>query len=156
MRRLGMVGTTIAGGALLLCLTGQADARARGPKASGPGLFIVANRIVGFVPFTVSIYGKVRGLEPGQIELCRSEVAWMTDPARAAAVGGRMTPGEPFRGDAGGDADCTTGEVVKTAEGFDYARDLRFDRPGVYQVRLRMVDPSGHRVLSNSVQVNAL
>jgi hypothetical protein len=155
MRRLGMIGTVVAGGALLLSLAGEGDAWARGPKASGPGLFIVANRIVGFVPFTVSIYGKVRGIEPGQVELCRSEVAWMTDPARASAVGGRTTPEEPFRGDGGG-ADCTAGEVVKTSEGFDYARDLRFDRPGVYQVRLRMVDPSGHRVLSNSVQVNAL
>ncbi len=158
MRRLGMIVTMVAGGALLLSLAGDGDAWARGPKApgpSGPGLFIVADRIVGFVPFTVSIYGKVRGVEPGQVELCRSEIAWMTDPARASNATGHSAPGELPRAEGNG-VDCASGDVVKTVEGFDYAHDLRFDRPGVYQVRLRMVDPSGHRVLSNSVQVNAL
>jgi hypothetical protein len=33
---------------------------------------------------------------------------------------------------------------------------MRFDRPGVYRVRLSMVDQTGHRAISNTVQVNAL
>jgi len=33
---------------------------------------------------------------------------------------------------------------------------MRFDRPGTYRVRLSMVDSTGHRVMSNTVQVNAL
>ncbi len=44
---------------------------------------------------------------------------------------------------------------IRTPDGYDYAHDMRFDRPGVYQVRLMMVDTGGRRVMSNTVQVNA-
>jgi hypothetical protein len=51
---------------------------------------------------------------------------------------------------------CATGTLVRTRDGFDYSHEMRFDRPGTYRVRLSMVDETGHRVMSNTVQVNAL
>ncbi|HKN48355.1 MAG TPA: hypothetical protein VJ144_10330, partial [Candidatus Polarisedimenticolia bacterium] len=68
----------LLGAALLACLAGGRLAWARSARHSTTGLWIVADRIVGFVPFTVSIYGRVLGAVPGQIELCRSETAWLT------------------------------------------------------------------------------
>ncbi len=140
---------------LAACLcAGSAWARGRG--RSGPGLWIVADRIVGFVPFTVYVYGKVVGAEPGDIELCRSEVAWLTDTSSARITGGgHATALDGRQGADAEDPPCAAGKVVRTPDGYDYVHDMRFQRPGTYHVRLTMVDRSGHRVVSNSVQVNA-
>ena len=158
--------TAVAAGLLVVLAFGGGNAWARAHKNSGPGpvLLIVADRIVGFVPFTVSLYGKIVGAEPEHVELCRSQVR---PPGEA------MTAGHDGRGggNAGRDVDpmtgptrpgreaigpaCESGNLSRTAEGFDYAHELRFDRPGTYQVRLQMVDTQGKRTLSNTVQVNA-
>ena len=136
---------------LTLCL-GQGSSWAKGPKRGGPGLWIVADRIVGFVPFTVYVYGKLTGVEPGEVELCRSEVSLL---AGTASVGGGAPAGrgQPRAADP---TPCATGKVVRTPEGYDYTHDMRFDQPGTWQVQLTMVDREGHRLVSNSVRVNAL
>jgi hypothetical protein len=141
---------------LILTLAAVAGpAWARGLKRSGPGLWIVTDRIVGFVPFTVYVYGKVVGMEPGQIELCRSDVALVTEAAPARLGTARPQGFEDRRDDPDRSPACTAGEVTRTPDGYDYARDMRFDRPGTYHVRLTMVDTHGNRVTSNTVQVNA-
>lgn len=128
---------------------------AKGPRASGPMLWIVADRIVGFVPFTVYLYGKVSGGEPGRMELCRQEVEWLTDAGPSAGGRPGAGPSAAPRPAGGSEAPCASGILVRTPDGYDYQHDLRFEKPGTYQVRLSMVDPQGHRVLSNAVQVRA-
>jgi hypothetical protein len=134
---------------------GDGTAWAKGRKPAGPMLWIVADRVVGFVPFTVYLYGKVVGTEPGKMELCRQEVESLTDssatgssrPGHAAPSAQRPAPaGEP---------PCASGKVVRTPDGYDYQHDMRFEKPGVYQIRLNMVDAEGHRTHSNSIQVRA-
>lgn len=142
-------------------ILGSGPAWSKGSRAkdSAPALWIAADRVVGFVPFTVSLYGKVLGsIEPGRLELCR-EAAMQADSsdsrgagddptaARAERNGSPAAPPEPV---------CSTGTLVRTPDGFDYVHEIRFDRPGTYRVRLSMVDATGRRVISNSVQVNAL
>lgn len=134
------------------------------PKGSrtrdgAPALWIAADRVVGFVPFTVTLYGKVPGtVEPGGLELCREAVmpadlaasrGGAEDPmaARAARNNPPAMPPETV---------CSAGTLVRTQDGFDYTHEIRFDRPGTYRVRLSMVDATGHRAISNTVQVNAL
>lgn len=142
---------------LLLPAAGGAGIQAKGPKGQGPMLWIVADRIVGFVPFTVLLYGKVVGTDPGTMELCRSEVAWLKETSAANPSGGAasgQTPGDRGGRPAEGSA-CATGRLQRTPEGYDYAYDMRFTQPGTFQVRLSMVDAEGKRILSNAVQVNA-
>src|SRR5438093_6042379 len=129
----------------------------KGAKDTAPALWIAADRVIGFVPFTVSLYGKVRSVtEPSRLELCR-EVA-----AQADMTGGRdpederMQPARHEPDGAAAEPPCATGTVVRTPDGYDYQHEMRFDRPGTYRVRLSMVDQTGHRVVSNTVQVNAL
>jgi hypothetical protein len=144
------------GAVLVSLLSGDATLWAKGSKRSNPALWIVADRIVGFVPFTVYLYGKVSGAEPGHLELCRSEIAWLTETS-ATRVGGAQATALDARqaADPEADAPCTPGRVVRTPDGYDYAHSMRFDRPGTYHVRLMMVDHSGDTVVSNTVQVNA-
>lgn len=145
----------IGGLVLLAALPWHGAAWAKPPRGSGPMLMISADRIVGFVPFTVSLYGKLVGLEPGRMEVCRSEVAPLMEPARSAPGEGGA-PESASRPEAlPQEPPCEPGKVVRAPEGYDYAHDIRFDRPGTYQVRLRMLDKAGKRVLSNPVQVNA-
>jgi hypothetical protein len=128
---------------------------ARGTASLGAGLWITADRIVGFVPFTVYVYGKVLGGGPGQVQLCRSEVAWMTEPSGGRSdMASPMSPLDPARQPAD-DAACATGETVRTPDGYQYTRDMHFDHPGVYHIRLMMVDAAGRRVVSNTVRVSA-
>ncbi len=141
------------GSFLLLNLLAGGPALARGPRRSGPALWIVADRIVGFVPFTVYVYGRVRGAEPGQVELCRSEVAWLAESSSGRRADGRPTSDDPARDDEG--APCAAGNMVRTPDGYDYGHDLRFDYPGIYHVQLTMIDASGRRITSNTLQVNA-
>ena len=152
--RVGLAGVIAA--LLLLPAGGGAEIQAKGPKGQGPMLWIVADRIVGFVPFTVLLYGKVVGTDPGTMELCRSEVAWLTETSAANPSGGAasgQTPGD--RGRPAEGSACATGRTQRTPEGYDYAYDMRFTQPGTFQVRLSMVDAAGKRILSNAVQVNA-
>jgi hypothetical protein len=118
-------------------------------------LWIVADRVVGFVPFTVYLYGKVVGTEPGKIELCRQEVEWLTDSSATGSSRPGYTVPPSRRSAEAGAAPCASGRVVRTPDGYDYQHDMRFEKPGTYQVRLSMVDARGHRVLSNSIQVRA-
>ncbi|HEU4401421.1 MAG TPA: hypothetical protein VFT43_04895 [Candidatus Polarisedimenticolia bacterium] len=145
----------VLGVALLAGLLCDGAAWAKGPKRGGPGLWIVADRIVGFVPFTIYLYGKVLGTEPGQVELCRSEVAWVTDLSPRSISAGPSTPIDTRRTADLEPPACDAGDVVRTPDGYDYTHDMRFVRPGTYQVRLMMVDRTGHRMVSNTVQVNA-
>jgi hypothetical protein len=153
--------------ALILALIfggGTAWAKTRKSPAPGPLLWIVADRIVGFVPFTVSLYGKIVGAVPDQVELCRSPV----QPMGEATTMGRDEHGARSAGrgadsmEARGRPEtlptgpvCEGGNLSRTSEGFDYSHAVRFDRPGTYQVRLQMIDTQGKRTLSNPVQVNA-
>ena len=139
---------------LILSIPGAVPAWARGPRQWSPGLWIVADRIVGFVPFTVSVYGRVLGSEPGQLELCRSEVAWIAESSSARVSGQRSGAADPGHQDEGDDP-CSSGHVVRTPDGYDYSHDMRFERPGVYHVQLTMIDAAGRRRTSNTVQVNA-
>jgi hypothetical protein len=140
------------GSALLLSLLGAGTAWARTPRKGGTGLWIVADRIVGFVPFTVSVYGKILGSSPSQVELCRSESAWITQSSSGRTIGARSGQADAAADD---DTPCTAGQMVRTPDGYDYSHDLHFDRPGVYHVQLMMVDPAGRRIGSNTLQVNA-
>ncbi len=129
----------------------------KGAKDAAPALWIAADRVIGFVPFTVSLYGKVRSAtEPSRLELCR-EMAAQADMAGARdGIDDRMQPARHEPDAATPEPTCATGTIVRTADGYDYQHEMRFDRPGTYRVRLSMVDQGGHRVVSNTVQVNAL
>jgi hypothetical protein len=148
--RYAVLGTLVLAGFL-----SQGRSWAKGPRRQVPGLWIVADRIVGFVPFTVYVYGKVRGEEPGRIELCRSEVAWLTDSSASRTVGGRGASLDANRDSGPEEPACSSSGTVRTPDGYDYTHDMHFDHPGIFHVRLMMVDPAGHRVVSNTVQVNA-
>jgi hypothetical protein len=156
----------VAVAVLLAAAAAGGSAWAKGRRSVGPGpvLWIVADRITGFVPFTVSLYGKITGAAPNQVELCRIPVRPLGETmpggaeGRGAGMGGREpipSPGPPRPESGAVGPACESGSLSRTAEGFDYAHDLRFDSPGTYQVRLQMVDDQGKRTLSNPVQVNA-
>lgn len=154
-------GAVIAG-AVFLILSGGTPAWSKGLRAreNGSALWIAADRVTGFVPFTVSLYGKVNSsVEPGKLELCR-EAAMQSDFAGSrngrGADDAMMPTSRPDRDDPSSEPACSTGILVRTADGFDYKHEMRFDRPGTYRVRLSMVDQTGHRAISNTVQVNAL
>src|SRR5881628_1840267 len=94
--------------AAVVLFDGAAWARS---KSAGPTLWIAADRIVGFVPFTVYLYGKIQGTEPGQIELCRSEAPRLTDsPSDRLSRDGLVFP-EPGPGAEPGSAPCDTGKL---------------------------------------------
>ncbi len=155
MRRAGGVTGVIL---LLICLclaatTALEPVWAKEARQKSPGLWIAADRIVGFVPFTVYVYGKVAGAEPGQLELCRTEAAWIAESANARRVEIAPRRGSSLEGRSG--PDCEAGALNRTPAGYDYAHDMRFDRPGTYQIRLVMVDAGGTRTVSNVVHVRA-
>lgn len=125
-------------------------------KPATPGLWIAADRIVGFVPFTVYVYGKVVGDGAGHLELCRSNAAWIAESANARRVeGASPRPAAPIAPSAPPGPQCAAGHLNPTPDGFDYSHDLRFDSPGTYQLRLVMVGRDGGRMVSNSVRVRA-
>src|SRR5437867_4345576 len=73
--------SVLAGGVVAAMILGMGPAWSKGSRAKDgpPALWIAADRVVGFVPFTVSLYGKVLGTaEPARLELCR-EQAMQTD-----------------------------------------------------------------------------
>ncbi len=148
----GVIGTTLLGG-----VPAWSKGWSKGPRDGAPALWIAADRVVGFVPFTVALYGKVRSAtEPGRLELCREPAAQADLADSQDALNDRAQPArrEPDNGPA--EPSCAAGTLVRTPDGYDYRHEMRFDRPGTYRVRLSMVDQSGHRVISNTVQVNAL
>lgn len=152
----------LAGVVLATVLSGGGPALAKGPKNSGPVFYIVADRIVGFVPFTVLLYGKIRGTEPGAIELCRTEIAPLADMAETRPAGVGLGPDHSPAGPGAGRVvappapACSSSRITKAPNGYDFAQDVRFDRAGTFQVRLTMVGKDGKRILSNPVQVKAL
>lgn len=168
-RRMALLRGGLVVASLVTAMPADGSAWARVPGSPGPVLYIVADRIVGFVPFTVYLYGKVTGTEPGAIELCRSEVALMADMAEARpSVGGFGIGGPggngpgaapavgPARGAVPPTATCSSGQLSKGPDGYDFAQEARFEKAGTFQVRLSMVDTSGRKILSNPVQVKAL
>ena len=150
-----LLSALVIGGLLLAAAPVGGPVWAKASKTAAPGLWIAADRIVGFVPFTIYVYGKVIGAEPAQIELCRSEVAWIAESASTRIVeGGSASP----RGANGGVSQlpgCASGKALRTPDGYDFSQDMSFDKPGVYYVRLIMVDAEGNRRVSNSVRVSA-
>jgi len=152
----------VAGLALATLAGGAAPAWSKGTRSreNASALWIAADRVIGFVPFTVSLYGRVNSpVEPGRLELCR-EAGMQPDFAGSRSGRGADEPSLPpshqNRNDLATEPVCSPGTLVRTADGFDYKHEMRFDRPGSYRVRLSMVDQTGHRVISNTVQVNAL
>ena len=151
-----VVAATILGGGTAW----SKGSRAKDVKEGVQAMWIAADRVVGFVPLTVTLYGKVPGtVEPSRLELCR-DVATQTDFAnpRGAAEDPMTSRSERSNNAPVGPPEplCSTGKLVRTQDGFDYTHEMRFDRAGTYRVRLTMVDADGHRVISNTVQVNAL
>lgn len=132
--------------------------RAKDGKDGPSALWIAADRVVGFVPFTVTLYGKVAGAaEPSRLELCR-DAPLQADSANPRAGGDDPMMGRSERNNPAAstlEPLCATGRLVRTQNGFDYTHQMRFDQPGSYRVHLNMVDATGHRVISNTVQVNA-
>jgi hypothetical protein len=149
-----------APGILLLLLlvalpaSSKAASRARDQGPAGPALLIAADRVTGFVPFTVTVYGKVRGVEPGTIELCRQRITPLFEPLLDRPPT-RPGPESETWTDPAEPAACVAGRAVPSAGGFSYEHDLRFDEAGHYHVRLTMVDTSGRRLTSNTVRVSA-
>jgi hypothetical protein len=162
MREIRKFAPVLAGVAVVAMIAGNGPAWSKGVRAkeATPAMWIAADRVVGFVPFTVSLYGKVlASVEPGRLELCR-EAAMQSDVAGSRGGGedpmaerseraGRPSAGLP-------DTICTAVALVRTQDGFNYKQEMRFDRSGTYRVRLSMADATGHRAISNTVQVNAL
>jgi len=139
--------------ACVALLGGEAWARSAAASKGERALFIAADRVNGFVPFSVTVYGFVSDSEPGSIALCRSKVETMSEPvARRGDAWGWA--GDESRGRPDPSA-CAPGRLVPSKGGFAYENDLRFDRPGVYHVQLMMIDAQGQRRTSNTVRVSA-
>jgi len=149
-----------AAGCLLLTVllmgpaTSRAASRARGPGDVGPALLIAADRLTGFVPFTVTVYGRVRGVVPGSIELCRLRVPPVFESLADRSSSRSGPDAEAWSGPAE-PAACVSGRAVASAGWFTYEHDLRFDQAGQFHVRLTMVDSAGRRLTSNTVRVSA-
>jgi hypothetical protein len=133
--------------------SGTSWARDTAPEKGGRALFIAADRVNGFVPFSVTVYGFVNGAEPGSIALCRAKIEAMSEPAsQRGDVWGWAGEEGKARPDPSG---CVPGRLVTSKGGFAYENDLRFDRPGIYHVQLLVIDAEGHRRTSNTVRVSA-
>ena len=152
-------GLLVSFGPLLVVLASSpaASRAASHPRDSAqprPALVIAADRVSGFVPFTVTVYGRVRGVEPDSIELCRLRIPSLSEPhvdrppsRSGSEVEARAESVEP--------AACVSGRAVASAGWFAYEHDLRFDEAGQYHVRLTMIDSAGRRLTSNTVRVSA-
>ncbi|MFQ5878413.1 MAG: hypothetical protein ACE5JH_12140 [Acidobacteriota bacterium] len=152
----GIVRAVVSGTLVLALLLSVTSTLAKRSRPADRRLFIVADRVVGFVPFTVYVYGRIIDAEPARIELCRSEVASLVGESRGEpSFRGPGDGAEPARF-AGPRTSCAPGRIEGTQEGYEYTHDMHFDRPGTYRLRLRMVDRDGRRVVSNAIQVRAL
>ena len=140
---------------LALLASGGTVSSGEDPAEDQGDLYIATDRVVGFVPLKVYVYGKIRSGTPARIELCRSEVRSIMADTRRRSDERRDTV-RSIRGETGRPAtSCTAARLVETPNGYDHAYEMRFDRPGTYQVRLMMTDRSGRRSMSNTVQVRA-
>ena len=161
MRRRNVSRSMLVGLVVAATLLAGAPAWSKGGRAKdgAQALWIAADRVVGFVPFSVTLYGRVMGtVEPGRLDVCREAVmqADFGNP-RGAGDDPMAGPGDRVNAPAApGDSSCAAGTLVRGRDGFDFRHEMRFDRPGTYRVRLSTVDASGHRAISNTVQVNAL
>jgi hypothetical protein len=140
--------------ALLSPVVARAASRARGSNDASPALLIAADRVTGFVPFTVTVYGRIRGVEPESIELCRLRIPPLSEPA-ADHSGPRSGSESEVRNEPAEPVACVSGRAIASAGWFAYEHDLRFDQAGQYHVRLTMVDSGGRRLTSNTVRVSA-
>jgi hypothetical protein len=140
---------------MLVSLAVAAPPGAAEPRTDEGEIYIATNRVVGFVPFTVYVYGKIPGDAPERIELCRSEISSLMGDSSERDVGRRTAVRSARRGLRPPGRSCAPGKLVPTPDGFDHAYEMRFARAGTYQVRLMMVDRSGRRSVSNTVQVRA-
>lgn len=152
-------GLSAAGGLLLTVLfltpvTSRAASRARESGEASPALLIAADRVTGFVPFTVTVYGRVKGVEPGSIELCRLPIPPAFEPLTERPPSRSGSDAEAWSGLAE-PASCVSGRAVASAGWLVYEHDLRFDQAGQYHVRLTMLDSTGRRLTSNTVRVSA-
>jgi hypothetical protein len=140
--------------AACLALMGvESWARSAAAEKGERALFIAADRVHGFVPFSVTVYGFVNGAEPGSIALCRAKIEGMSEPAgQRGDAWGWSGEEDKARPDPSG---CVPGRLVPSKGGFAYENDLRFDRPGIYHVQLLVIDAEGHRRTSNTVRVSA-
>ena len=149
-----------AAGCLLLTallaapVTSRAASRTRESGDLSPVLLIAADRVTGFVPFTVTVYGRVRGVVPGSIELCRLRVPPVFE-SLAERSPSRSGPDAETRSGPAEPAACVSGRAIASAGWFTYEHDLRFDQAGQFHVRLTMVDSAGRRLTSNTVRVSA-
>ncbi|MEE9292018.1 MAG: hypothetical protein V3U83_03715 [Acidobacteriota bacterium] len=146
-------------GAIGLALLVSGGTVSSGERPSGEedqgDLYIATDRVIGFVPLKVFVYGKIRSGTPARIELCRSEVLSALAETRHRSEQRRDTF-RSIRSETGRAATtCAAARLVETPNGYDHAYEMRFDRPGTYQVRLMMTDRSGRRSMSNTVQVRA-
>ena len=139
---------------LLSPVASPAASRARGSNEASPALLIAADRVTGFVPFTVTVYGRIRGVEPESIELCRLRIPLLSESA-ADHSGPRQGSESEARSETGEPTACVSGRAIASAGWFAYEHDLRFDQAGQYHVRLTMVDSAGRRLTSNTVRVSA-
>ncbi|HZM69389.1 MAG TPA: hypothetical protein VFB95_03350 [Candidatus Cryosericum sp.] len=139
---------------LLSPVASRAASRARGSHEVGPALLIAADRVTGFVPFTVTVYGRIRGVEPESIELCRLRIPVLSEPA-ADHTGPRPGSESEARNEPNEPTACVSGRAIASAGWLAYEHDLRFDQAGQYHVRLTMVDSAGRRLTSNTVRVSA-
>lgn len=130
---------------------GRAERR---PEPRAPGVLIAADRVTGFVPLTVTLYGRLGGRQPAALELCRWRVAQMFGGAVERPAAGEPEPdgthAPPIEPPA-----CQPSRVTPTTDGYVYEHDLRFDQPGLYEVRMTLVDDAGRRQTSNVVRVTA-
>ena len=151
------IGRMVAGGLFVGLLTAGGAVRAGedAPKVGEEELYIATDRVVGFVPLKVLVYGKIRSTAPERIELCRSEVKSLVADTKRRTEGRRRSVTNARRISEQAGIACAPAKIVPTPDGYDHAYEMRFDRPGTYQVRLMMVDQSGRRSVSNTVQVRA-
>lgn len=152
-------GMSAAGCLLLIVLmsapgVSRAGSRSRDPGPPAPALLIAADRVSGFVPFTVTVYGRVRGVEPGSIELCRLRIPSLYEPLDDLPAS-RPGPDADLGPELSEPAACVSGRAVPSAGWLAYEHDLRFDQAGQYHVRLTMIDRAGRRLTSNTVRVSA-
>jgi hypothetical protein len=143
----------LLGALALIALPGDTRSWAKEPEHNS-ALWIAADRVVGFAPFKVYIYGKIQGPQPEEIKLCRSEVAPIAEESSAGVGGARSRNREP-RASSGRLPECSKGKLTPSSEGFVFSHDLRFSHPGAYHLRLTVIDAAGKRTVSNTVRVNA-
>src|SRR6266487_1645919 len=114
--------SVLAGGVVAAVILGIGPAWSKGSRAKDgpPALWIAADRVVGFVPFTVSLYGKVLGsAEPERLELCREAAAQADISGSRTGGDDPMSPRDdhaPTVTAGPQEPACSSGTLVRTQE----------------------------------------